>query len=124
MNTATFQKTLFREGEMKKVLLLLCFMAGISNASSVDPTKITKILVGPYYGNKVFLVLSNKPSDTATCNTNSRYTYVFDGTTPSGKMTLSLALAAYAAQKDVWLGGNGTCTIYGDVENLSHIVTK
>jgi len=95
-----------------------------SFASSVDPTKITQVLAGPSYGNKVFLVISNKADITPDCQSNIRYNYVFDGTTEQGKITLSLVLAAYATQKNVWLGGKNTCLLHSSVEDLGHIVVK
>jgi hypothetical protein len=109
---------------MKRLFIVWLMTVGLANASSIDPTTITQVLVGPNFGNKVFVVLSKKPSDIPTCQTNTRYSYVFDGTTPTGQMTLSVVLAAYATQSDVWLGGSGSCSLYSNVENLDHIVTK
>ncbi|ESP94641.1 hypothetical protein [Pseudoalteromonas luteoviolacea] len=110
---------------MKKLLLVVGLVVSHSGlASSVDPTKITQVLVGPNYGKNVILTVSNKPTNAPSCQTNANYSYVFDGTTEVGKMTLSVVLAAYAAQKDVWLGGTDTCTLYGGIENLKHIVAK
>lgn len=93
-------------------------------ASNVNPTKITKVLVGPAYGNNVFLTVSIKPSDAPNCQNNTRYSYVFDGTTEVGKMTLSVVLSAYASQKDVWLGGADNCVLHNGVESLKHIVAQ
>ena len=106
------------------VLLLLVLMTALTHASDIRTTKITQVLVGPHYGNNVFLTISRKASDIPTCQTNTRYDYVFDGTTEDGKMTLSVVLAAYATQKDVWLGGKNTCLLHNGVEDLKHIVAK
>lgn len=112
---------------MKKILsifiLFILFSTSI-HASDINKTKITQILVGPTYGKKVILVISIKPSELPSCQTNTKYSYAFDGTTESGKMTLSLVLAAYATQKNVWLGGKNTCSIHGGIEDLAHIVVK
>lgn len=104
------------------IIALIC--CGNALASSVRPTKITKILVGPNYGNTVFITTQNKPTARPECHTNPWYDFAFDGTTESGKMTLSVALAAYTAQKNLWVGGSDTCSIYGGVEDLNHIVTE
>jgi hypothetical protein len=93
-------------------------------ASNISTTKITRVLVGPHYGKNVILTISVKPTELPSCQTNTSYSYVFDGTTEEGKMTLSVVLAAYAAQKDVWLGGKNTCSLYGGIEDLAHIVAK
>ncbi len=39
-------------------------------------------------------------------------------------MILSVVLAAYAGEKIVWLGGEGTCELFSGVESLRHIVAK
>ena len=95
-----------------------------ANAVSVGPTKIQEVLVGNNFGTKVFLELTNKPESNSSCNTNSRYTYVFDGSTESGKILFSAALTAYAAQKDIYLDGSNTCTLHENVENLNSIRLK
>lgn len=111
---------------MKKSNVLICSLlfTGYSYASDVNPAKITQVLAGPSYGKQVLLTVSPTPSNLPSCQNNQWYSYVFDGTTDAGKITLSLALAAYAANKNVWLAGTGICTLRGGVENLKHIVAK
>jgi hypothetical protein len=113
---------------MKNTYLLLALalisLPVFSFASNIGNTKITRVLVGPHYGKNVILTISVKATELPSCQTNKGYSYVFDGTTASGKMTLSVVLAAYAAQKDVWLAGTNTCSLYGGIENLKHIVAK
>lgn len=114
---------------MKKIiprysLLLLTLLCFNTIASTISDTKISKILIGPQFGNNVFLVLETKPSSVPSCQTNSVYSYVFDGTTEVGKMTLSAALSAYTAQKSVTIGGGNGCTLYGNVENLNYILVN
>lgn len=88
---------------MKKILctLSILLLPALSNASDIRTTKIIQILVGPDYGKNVILTISPKPTELTSCQTDSGYNYVFDGTTDEGKMILSVVLAAYAAQKDV-----------------------
>lgn len=113
--------------KMKKItfllfILLLSMWTGVTHASGYEG-KIIRILTGPTYGTKVFLSVNGDPGQTG-CHTNGSYNYVFDGATDSGKITLSVALSAYAAQKLVRVDGTSTCTIYNGVENLQHIISK
>lgn len=110
---------------MKKLitlsLLLFTFFSAICSASNYQNAKITKILVGPRYGNTVFLSL-NSPPNTSGCHTNQNYHYAFDGTTEQGKMYLSIALTAYTAQKSVFIAGyDNQCNNFKDVEDLYHL---
>ena len=109
-----------------RVLLLICaFVFSLNSyASSITPTKITRILVGPEYGNLVFLSLDPLPSNRPDCNMDTTYMYVFDGTTDAGKMYLSVALAAHMSGGDVRASGNGLCSIFGTAEDLDFIVTN
>jgi hypothetical protein len=91
-------------------------------ASEINPTQVTQVLAGPHYGNKVIITISNKPQSIPSCQTNPRYSYVFDASTESGKVTLSLVLTAYASGKNVWLGGLERCDLYSGIESLKHIV--
>lgn len=72
----------------------------------------------------VMLTISNKPSEIPECQMDSGYNYILDGLTGSGKMTLCVALAAYTRQKDVWLDGKNTFTLYPEMEDLKHIVAQ
>ena len=111
---------------MRRTLLLMIIstLSFTTVASSISTTKITRVLVGPGYGNNVMLTISPLPSDVPDCQTNQGYSYVFDGTTEVGKMTLSSVLIAYSSKSNVWLGGTGSCSLYNSIENLSHIVIK
>ena len=109
----------------KSYLYLLSFLLTMSShASDVPSTKISEVLAGPHYNKNVILTVSTKATELPLCQTNPRYSYVFDGTTQEGKITLSIVLAAYAAQKDVWIRGKGTCSLYDGIEDLAHIVAK
>lgn len=107
---------------MKKLVLVSLLLAPLAMASSVNPTKITKVLVGPDYGTKAFITVSTKPSAVPACQTGNIYDFVFDGATDTGKLTLGVMLAAYTAKQDVWIGGKDSCQLYGGVEDLAHIV--
>lgn len=103
--------------------MMACF-ASSCFASSINTTKITRVLVGPGVGKNVMLTISPRPTNLPDCQTNQGYNYVFDGTTEVGKMTLGAVLTAYAAKSNVWLGGTGSCSLYNTIENLKHIVIK
>jgi len=110
---------------MKNILfILLSFFFVSAQASNISSTTITRVLVGPVYGNKVFLTISAKPTDSPSCQTNSGYNYVFDASTESGKATLSVALAAHMSGASVWLQGFDNCSLWSNVESLKHIVTN
>ena len=87
-------------------------------------TKIKSLLAGELYGNRVFVELTVKPSPTASCNNNPDYTYVFDPTTPVGKVTLALLMEAHASQANVYISGMDTCTFYPGVESLGQVWVK
>jgi hypothetical protein len=106
------------------IFIFQAMMIASAQASSVDPTQITRVLVGPNYGTKVILTISNKPAQVPACQTNPGYNYVFDASSEVGKITLSVVLTAYASGKSVWLGGSDQCDIYAGVETLKHIVVQ
>ena len=94
-------------------------------ASDVETAKIKSILAGKVYGNIVFLEISTKPNlPDGHCQTNPRWNYAFDPTTEIGKVTLSIALTAYASQRDVYLNGYDNCDVYPGVESLRQLLTK
>lgn len=105
---------------MKKLFLSLILSVSFSSLAG-EKTTIKEILVGKDFSNRVFIVLEDKPSEPISCNTNSNYTYVFDGGTDLGKMYLSLALTAHSTQKEVVVDGDNTCSLYSNVETLRYI---
>jgi hypothetical protein len=109
---------------MNKSLLIFLLLLFISNASASKFTgKIIRILVHPE-NDKVFLSVDSDPTDRPNCfggTFESNYSYVFNGSTDSGKSTLSVALMAYSIGKEVNIGGLGTCDLHSDVEDLGHL---
>jgi hypothetical protein len=106
------------------VCIFQAVMISSALASNVDPTQITRVLVGPNYGTKVILTISNKPAQVPACQTNLGYNYVFDASSEVGKITLSVVLTAYASGRNVWLGGSEQCDVYPGIETLKHIVAQ
>jgi hypothetical protein len=112
------------ESTMNKCVPLCFLVSSLSFASNVQESKITEVLVGERFGSKVFVALEVRPTDAPSCANNSTYSYVFDGSTESGKIKLSVVLAAYAAQKTIKIGGTGICSLYSNVENFDYIGSK
>ncbi len=111
---------------MKKVLFIGILLSNVSFASTIATTKISSILMGEAYGNVALIGISVKPGTVPACQTNPDYNYIIDLSTDVGKATLSLALTAYAAQKDVYLNGFDSCTLLPSVgvERLRQIWIK
>ncbi|TMP24475.1 hypothetical protein CWB99_22300 [Pseudoalteromonas rubra] len=108
-----------------KYLLAACILfSGASFATSNQTGKITSLLTGPIYGDKLFFnvdgTINNKPS----CHTNEHFDYVLDISTPSGQAYMSLIMTAYAADKTVTVTGYDKCSIYIGVSNFRSINTK
>ncbi len=104
---------------MKNYLIsLLILLPSISIANNfVDGATITRLQAGEHYGNVVFVQVSPLPTSAPECQ-NSVFSYAFDPTTPVGKATLSMLLAAYASGKKVYIHGYNQCTVYPDSRDL------
>ena len=87
-----------------------------SEATSSYVGKIEQIHNGS--ANQLFLILENDQNNKPACANNASYDYVFDPSTEHGKARLTIALAAYVAGKEVYLGGSQTCSFYSNVEDL------
>lgn len=113
---------------MKGLLLsivIYLLTTSVSSGSEISSAIVNEVLVGPYYGGKVFIDVSGTPSNIPSCNTStSGLDYAFDGTTPEGKMYLSIVLTAYASKAEVQLRGEGTCNLQSNVEDLRFIRLK
>ncbi len=110
---------------MKYLLFgLFIFSSSAFSDGTINTTQITKVLLGPGYGNNVYITAGHERDNKPTCSSLSGHHFIFDGTTEAGKMTLSAVLLAYASQKDVSLRGKGVCTIAGNIEDLRHIFIK
>jgi len=106
---------------MQKLIFFGLLISLTANASYTESTKIQEVLVGNDFGTKVLLELTNKPQPASGCNNNSRYSYAFDAGTESGKITLSVVLSAYVAQKEVYISGADVCNVYSGIEDMNSI---
>lgn len=60
----------------------------------------------------------------ACSNTSFPTRWAFSGTTAEGQAMLSILLSAYALHQPVSFYGTGTCTVLGDSETISSVVTN
>jgi len=105
---------------MKLKLILLAFTLIPSLCYSANGTytgTITEILGGPGHGYTIYLSVGG--SVTESCTTDTRYSFQIDTSNPSSSIWVSMLLAAYAAEKIVYLQGTGVCT--NNVENLNQV---
>ena len=93
-------------------------------ASEIQNGKVLSVLAGEQYGNRVFVELDPKPAAPAACQSNPRYSYVFDPTTPVGKVVLGILMTAYASGQDVYVSSWDTCDLYAGVETLKQLQAK
>jgi hypothetical protein len=113
---------------MKNLILSISFLLfcnqSIAIGSTIDNTFIIEILAGEINGNVAILKISPKPTNSPSCATNPNFSYAFDISTEVGKATLSMVLTAYAANKKIYLDGDGSCSLYSRIESLRQIRLK
>ncbi len=87
--------------------------------------KIEEVLMGTPYGTKVIIKVGATITQ-SDCHTNPNYNYVFDGSTPVGKMMLSAVLTAHSTQRTAHMfrKNSPTCSLFGGIEELDQIVLK
>jgi len=105
------------------ITFIFCVLSASSYSSNYSG-KISRVLMGPIYGSTVIIDVEGTPSDRDACHTNSGYDFAFDGSTEEGKMYLSTILTAYASKMNVNISGYSSCTVYGGIENLFHILLQ
>ena len=105
------------------LVFVLLYLPSMLLASEVRDAKVKAVNFKVTNGSIVFFQLDvspNKPQ--GHCGTNSNVDFAFDSATPAGKNILAAVLSAYATQKNVYVGGDDTCTvgaeIVSNVENL------
>jgi hypothetical protein len=96
-------------------LIMLAALTSVAQASGVNGrvTYPTVLATGV-----VLVVPDAVPGNKPACNTQSRY--AFDGTTAAGKQLTALILTAFAMGRTVTFVGTGSCTVWGDSEDLSY----
>ncbi len=66
----------------------------------------------------IILYMNGTPSDRATCAAHQPYWMIKDENSTSGKQQLAQLVTAYAAGRTVNIVGMGTCTRWGDGEDI------
>jgi hypothetical protein len=91
-------------------------------AGSSANTIITEVVVSGS-GAVAWISVRNAISGSPTCGTGAPFQMLFDPTTNSGKVLLTIATSAFLANKPVTIAGTGTCTIGGGPpgENLNFV---
>lgn len=76
------------------------------------------------YGTSIGAVLFSAPSSNRTgiptCGQSNPGRWAIDASTPAGQAAVAVLLSAWAAKKQVWVNGTGTCSIWGDTETVSY----
>lgn len=114
---------------MKKITLILAlFFISIQVYATEYRGKIQSIGTGSYYDTRcsqqscAVIMVSDAHSGPG-CHSNS-WDFIIRTDTDSGKATLSQALAAYAAGKEVVIGGTNSCNLMNNIEDLQYIYYK
>lgn len=107
---------------MKKiVLLVIIIMSNATQASTLNNTKITRLMNDRSYLNFTFIQATGAPNrDGGHCHTNGTWDFVLNTDDSFGKQMHAQLLAAFAAGKTVELHGTDSCPI-GNAEELRRI---
>ena len=105
---------------MKKILIsLFCIVSSFTYAGTQAGT-VTNIIVRQSDGLHYFYV-SGTAVDRPACAAKQNYWMIKDEHSVAGKSQLSMLLTAYASGKTVKILGSGTCSRWGDGEDLNEI---
>jgi hypothetical protein len=96
---------------MKSLLIItLSFISGITQASEISNTKITRTMMDATYGSKLFIQVEGSPVR-ENCHINGTWDYVLSTDDDFGKQMLSQILTAHAANKSIKIKGNDNCPV-------------
>jgi hypothetical protein len=110
---------------VKKWLVVFLLVASQGAEAAYDYTgTIQMVYTGPTYGGLVFIQVTSPPPGTVACDSDAVLDFVFDATTPAGKISLSSILTAYAGGNVVRLTSTDQCTLYSGVPNLAVVALK
>jgi len=105
---------------MKLFLMsVIGFISGISQASEISNTKITRTMMDSSYGSVLFIQVEGSPVRT-NCHANGTWDYILPTNTDFGKQMLSQILTAHAANKSIKIVGNDLCPI-GSTETMKRL---
>ena len=105
---------------MKKTfMVLLCLISGASYAGTQSGF-VARLEVRAVDG-LIFFSLSGAKTGSPACATR-RYWMIKDENSNAGKQQYSMLLTAYTSGKPVMVAGMGTCTRWGDGEDVGSVV--
>jgi len=98
-------------------------MGSGAQASSQTLGYITGIVT---VGTNTILVFNNGTRTTPPACSNATFPqrWAFDVTTAMGQATLSILMTAQVSHQTVDIYGTGTCSVQGDVETITNVVTN
>ena len=108
---------------MKKLCLMLIvgLFCGITQASEINNTKITRTMMDSNHGTAIFVQVEGSPSrSSGSCHSNGTWDYILPTDTEFGKQMLSRIMTAHASNKTVRIRGNDDCLL-GSVEIMTRL---
>lgn len=108
---------------MKKIVIWLACVASSFAHAGTQEGQVTQIVVRQSDGLHYFY-MSGTAVNRATCAEGNTYWMIKDENSVVGKSQLSMLLTAYTSGKTIAVTGAGTCTRWGDGEDLDIIHLK
>ena len=102
------------------VLGALC-LSSAAFAGQAGSVTITHVLIGPVFGNMIFVSVSGAVAGPPACSDNTAWSFVLPLTTPLENQMLAILLTAQATKSTVTITGTGQCDVYNNVETLQKI---
>lgn len=103
-------------------IAVLCTLFAPAHAGAEGGGKITALGSNTVsgYPTAVYFGITPVPAGRASCNTNAAYQFVFDPTTPAGKVLYAAILLAEAEDRTLTVGGTGVCELGHSMEGVSY----
>jgi hypothetical protein len=89
--------------------------------STTSGATILQLAINKVYGPFVFIKVDVMPVGAPTCATNGYWQYTLTLTNPGDAALYALLLTAYAQGRQVFIGGTGACSEFGQVESLQDL---
>ena len=105
---------------MKNLLFVILFIISTPLLASSQTGKVKQLYVRDSDGLVYFTLDTASPADKPACATKV-YWMIKDENSETGKKQYSLLLTAQAAQKRITVIGYGTCTRWGDGEDVNSL---
>lgn len=103
-----------------KACLTLLLLSSVSFAAGSGAGVVTGYIPAAAGATEFFLVSTQSIlGTTPSCNTTSRF--ALSAADPKYKAVLASIVAAYHAGTQVYIVGAGTCTVWGNAEDISYV---